>query len=283
MMEQARNVIATAFFCLLSTIFYVECFVVAPNFLEYRSSSYYCALCLGFFASTNVLYNLICMVYTDPSLDKLMLIQRSGRDWSYCLRCETVRPPRAHHCSQCDVCVLRFDHHCTYLAQCVGHANMVYFIRLLFYLAFSCCLASIFNVPYALHLIYDGWSPWQWLLCMLNPVPFILMGWISASQFLFCLLTSFCVILGPTMFILFLHHLRQILRNQTSVEVLISKVQIPTQIRYEEHDLRPLSYDRGWRANLEQVMGKRWLLGFLLPCLPVVRSTDGLRFPSSDI
>ncbi|KAL5104087.1 putative palmitoyltransferase ZDHHC24 [Taenia crassiceps] len=282
-MGRVRNVTAVASSCLLLAIFYVECFVVLPHFLEYRSTSYDCVLCLGSFASINVLYNLIFLVFTDPSLAKLMLVQRAGRDWSYCLRCETVRPPRAHHCSQCDVCVLRFDHHCTYLAQCVGHANMVYFIRLLFHLAFACCLASIFNVPYAFHLIYHNWTLWQWLLCILNPVPFILIGWISVSQFLLCLMTSLCVILGPTMFVLFLYHLRQILRNQTSVEVLISKAQNPTQILYEEHDLRPLSYDRGWRANLEQVMGKRWLLGFLLPCLPVVRSTDGLSFPFSDM
>lgn len=116
-MGQARNIIAVASLCLLLTIFYVECFVVLPNFLEYRSVSYDCVFCLGLFASINVLYNLICMVFTDPSLAKLMLVQRAGRDWSYCLRCETVRPPRAHHCSQCDVCVLRFDHHCTYLGK----------------------------------------------------------------------------------------------------------------------------------------------------------------------
>lgn len=33
-------------------------------------------------------------------------------DWTVCTRCETYRPPRAHHCRICKRCVRRMDHHC---------------------------------------------------------------------------------------------------------------------------------------------------------------------------
>lgn len=33
-------------------------------------------------------------------------------DWSVCTRCETYRPPRAHHCRICERCIRRMDHHC---------------------------------------------------------------------------------------------------------------------------------------------------------------------------
>jgi len=33
-------------------------------------------------------------------------------DWTLCTRCETFRPPRAHHCRICKRCVKRMDHHC---------------------------------------------------------------------------------------------------------------------------------------------------------------------------
>lgn len=29
-----------------------------------------------------------------------------------CVSCKAVKPERVHHCSTCDACVARFDHHC---------------------------------------------------------------------------------------------------------------------------------------------------------------------------
>ncbi len=30
----------------------------------------------------------------------------------YCLKCEAYKPERSHHCSICQKCVLKMDHHC---------------------------------------------------------------------------------------------------------------------------------------------------------------------------
>lgn len=35
-----------------------------------------------------------------------------GEDWTICTRCESYRPPRAHHCRICRRCVRKMDHHC---------------------------------------------------------------------------------------------------------------------------------------------------------------------------
>ncbi|CAH8598097.1 unnamed protein product [Heterobilharzia americana] len=72
-------------------------------------------------------------ISVDPSIRGLLLSSKSRPDWTYCVTCQTLRPPRAHHCFDCATCVLRRDHHCTIIAQCIGHANWRYFCNTIFY------------------------------------------------------------------------------------------------------------------------------------------------------
>lgn len=66
--------------------------------------------------------------------DQMPLIGKTtdgGIRW--CRKCNAPKPDRCHHCSQCGRCVLRMDHHCIWLANCVGYRNHKAFLLFLVY------------------------------------------------------------------------------------------------------------------------------------------------------
>eukprot|EP00267_Zea_mays_P055384 XP_020408719.1 uncharacterized LOC100217160 isoform X4 [Zea mays] len=54
--------------------------------------------------------------------------QGQGLKSRYCDKCCMFKPPRTHHCKVCRRCVLKMDHHCVWINNCVGYANYKAFI-----------------------------------------------------------------------------------------------------------------------------------------------------------
>ncbi|EDW64749.1 palmitoyltransferase ZDHHC3 isoform X1 [Drosophila virilis] len=72
-----------------------------------------------------------------------------GSEWTVCTRCETYRPPRAHHCRICKRCIRRMDHHCPWINNCVGERNQKYFLQFLVYVG----ILSLYSIG----LILGSW------------------------------------------------------------------------------------------------------------------------------
>ncbi|CAB9514350.1 Palmitoyltransferase ZDHHC7 [Seminavis robusta] len=67
---------------------------------------------------------------------KLISTQKKGM--RLCRRCNAFKPRRAHHCSVCRRCIIKMDHHCPWVNNCVGIGNHKYFLLFVFYTFLSC-------------------------------------------------------------------------------------------------------------------------------------------------
>ncbi|KAG8460125.1 hypothetical protein KFE25_014270 [Diacronema lutheri] len=84
-----------------------------------------------------------------------------GRNVQLCHTCHVVRPLRAKHCPICGRCVLRYDHHCPWVDNCVAYGNYLSFYLLQLF-GFSACMLQLWACIRYLHA-----NPWNWWIALL--------------------------------------------------------------------------------------------------------------------
>ncbi|KDN52919.1 hypothetical protein K437DRAFT_219769 [Tilletiaria anomala UBC 951] len=87
------------------------------------------------------------------------------------------KPERTHHCSICKACVLKYDHHCPWLNQCVGLGNERYFVLFVVWLGLACVIitGSGWQVAYLAVQINEPWPH------AYTPRVFVLLTWLLAT------------------------------------------------------------------------------------------------------
>ncbi|XP_029313513.1 palmitoyltransferase ZDHHC20-like isoform X2 [Cottoperca gobio] len=168
----------------------------------------------------------------------------------YCDRCQVIKPDRCHHCSACDMCVLKMDHHCPWVNNCVGFSNYKFFILFLAYSLVYC----LFIAATVLQYFIKFWT---------NELPDTHAKF--HVLFLFFVAAMFCI----SILSLFSYHLWLVGKNRSTIEAFRAPV---FRAGSDKN-----GFSLGFRKNIAQVFGdqkKYWLL-------PVFTSQgDGLTFPT---
>lgn len=83
----------------------------------------------------------------DSSVRALLGLVEKKHDGTarICRKCSIYKPDRAHHCSVCGCCVLRYDHHCPWVCNCVHYHNYKYFILFLFWETATCLCVALWE------------------------------------------------------------------------------------------------------------------------------------------
>lgn len=156
----------------------------------------------------------------------------------FCRKCRAWKPDRAHHDSMSGRCVLKMDHYCIWIVNCVGLLNYKAFLLFLLYTCLACCLSSGLLAPACLAFILDkpggsSTAPGTVFIAAVVSIAFAL----SLLGFL-------------------IMHARMVAANCTTIEM------------YEKQRVASWPYNRGFRWNFVDVFGHKpsqWWVPTLSP------------------
>lgn len=244
---------------LIPSFLYFEVSIVLPYFVEIWSFSYFVHMSCITFLLINILGNLVYGVSVDTTIKGKLLNNEESENWTLCTICETTRPPRAWHCDICNICVLKRDHHCTFIAACVGYHNQRYFMFFVFHILCAMLYALYYNVQFMYQFL--AWNNGLILIKFVLPLVSIIFDQSMETIYIFILLLN--VILMGICGAILIFHLENILKGRITPEI--------------KHSTN-LEYDYGWKLNIIEVFGKRWYLTWISPFLKSPLPGDGIRW-----
>eukprot|EP00760_Papus_ankaliazontas_P039432 PhM_4_TR9566/c1_g1_i1/m.38111/K18932/ZDHHC; palmitoyltransferase len=191
------------------------------------------------FIAFSIVFNYVMALATDPGkpnshyYSEEMTTTTTTHSQSHCRSCANKpRPPRAHHCIVCGHCVLKMDHHCPWINNCIGHHNQRYFYLFLFYL----WLGTLYAVLSCLGVYYLGTAGSTGNFPLFE-APHLLFTFILCVAIFFAM----CGFVGWNTYL--------IVSNQTSIEVQVNRARRIEAL--EEGRMHWNEYDLGWVRNVQ--------------------------------
>ncbi|XP_070818082.1 palmitoyltransferase ZDHHC15B [Chaetodon trifascialis] len=167
----------------------------------------------------------------------------------FCDRCQVLKPDRCHHCSVCETCVLKMDHHCPWVNNCVGFSNYKFFLLFLSYSMLYCVFIAATVFQYFLRF---------WVGDLPN----------GPAKFHVLFLMFVALMFFVSLMFLFGYHCWLVAKNRSTLEAFSAPIFVTGPDRN--------GFNVGIRRNLQQVFGEDRRLWFI----PVFTSQgNGHYFP----
>lgn len=106
----------------------------------------------------NVMFHYYMACSTDPGQPPR---SETYNAVSICKKCLIPKPPRTHHCSICNKCILLYDHHCPWMNRCIGHKNRRYFFLFMAYTVFGVIFIMTFGLGIGYNVLWLGDYAWE--------------------------------------------------------------------------------------------------------------------------
>ncbi|XP_063414917.1 palmitoyltransferase ZDHHC20-B-like isoform X1 [Mytilus trossulus] len=189
-------------------------------------------------------------ILLELAKDKPILNRTHAGSARYCEKCKCIKPDRAHHCSVCGQCVLKMDHHCPWVNNCVGFTNYKYFVLFLGYGLLYCLFIAFTSLQYFIEFWTGGSSK-------------------EAVKFHVLFVFFVAMMFGISLISLFGYHIYLTCSNRSTLESFRSPI---FQTGADKN-----GFSLGKLNNFKEVFGERKLFWFL----PIFSSDrDGVSFPT---
>ncbi|XP_077179432.1 palmitoyltransferase ZDHHC22 [Paroedura picta] len=259
------NVVAPAYFLGISAVtFLLQIFLFIPSMFKdptatplFSSALLHGALFL--FLSANALGNYILVIQNSPEDlagggSNPGPGGEAGANWMDGGRTPGAALPGTHFCRLCARVTQRHDHHCFFTGNCIGSRNMRNFIMFCLYTSLACLDSLVAGVAYVSAALSTSFAnPLAFLTLLPHSISQFFSGALLSSEMFVILMLYLWLGIGLACAGFCCHQMLLILRGQTRYQVRKGTAARP----------------RPWRKNLQEVFGKRWLLGLLIPVLNV--------------
>eukprot|EP00933_Yihiella_yeosuensis_P046063 TRINITY_DN41531_c0_g1_i1.p1 TRINITY_DN41531_c0_g1~~TRINITY_DN41531_c0_g1_i1.p1 ORF type:complete len:383 (+),score=40.72 TRINITY_DN41531_c0_g1_i1:52-1200(+) len=179
-----------------------------------------------------------------------------------CKTCRLRKPARSKHCSLCNICIAKFDHHCIWINNCVGVGNHKYFLGFLFAHLTICFYGLAIGTTILMQIIAEKDL---FNATFINPQTkerhkatyVVIFQYMLATEGMVLFVSVVCLVMGLVLFGFFLWHLN-LVRTGTTTNELSKWNYVKWCLKHEENGEEHLKslkniYNQGMVKNFVEV------------------------------